>query len=231
MARKRPTLRVLDLCSGTGSIWIAIKRIFGKDFDIEYVSVDNVLKFDPTFCVDIRKWDFKKDLVERFGKGGLLFDIIWSSPPCTHYSLAKSVGVRDFKTADAIVKACWKIIHELDPPRWFMENPSTGYLHKRPFMKKYVRYIKECCYCRYGRDFKKPTHIWTNVGCEFKTCDNDTPCKWKRANNTHPVASQGGPNVMANNGLNSGISRNKAYEIPIGLLRELFTCPELMKEA
>jgi site-specific DNA-cytosine methylase len=222
---------VLDLCSGTKSIGKAIKRIFVQEYEVVYVSVDSENESHPTFCVDIRKWDFGKELTEKYGKS-VRFDIIWASPPCTEYSLAKSTGVRDFKTADAIVKKCLEIIGALKPRKWYMENPSTGHLHKRAFMRSQEGFKNKCCYCRYGRAFKKPTHIWTNVRCALKVCTTTTPCKWKSATNSHPLASQKGPNVTAGNGngngLTAGIKTIKAYEIPHSLLRELFTCEELL---
>lgn len=219
----RPVV-VLDLCAGTGSIGKSMRHIF-RGRDVTYISVDNEVRHKPTFVADVRTWDWKRDLAKHFDGRVPRFDIVWASPPCTEYSLAKSIGRRNFRLADSIVKACWNIIAELAPERWYMENPSTGYLKTRPFMARYAAYMHFCSYCRYGRDFKKPTNIWTNVDCELKECTRETPCKHKRLTNTHPVASQHSANYQSDTGLNSGIARFKAYQIPHGLLKELFSAP------
>ena len=47
-------MRVLVLCSGTGSVDRAFERI-----GWEVASVDWAKKFRPTVCVDVMQWDYK----------------------------------------------------------------------------------------------------------------------------------------------------------------------------
>ena len=82
-------MRVLELFSGTRSI--------GKCCDaigFESVSVDLILPADHQ--VNILDFDYKQYPIDHF-------DIVWSSPPCTEYSKAKTRGVRDIEGANKIV--------------------------------------------------------------------------------------------------------------------------------
>ena len=54
-------MRVLDLCSGTESIRRSLEAMLPPG-ELVYVSVDNVPKFAPTYCVDILTWDFEAAL-------------------------------------------------------------------------------------------------------------------------------------------------------------------------
>jgi hypothetical protein len=206
-------LRVLDLCCGTKSLYGALLEMYGAD-GFEYTSLDFDPRFRPTHCADIRTWDYKTAL---FGQH---FDVVWASPPCTHYSFAKTIGRRDFETADGIVKSCLEIIRYLQPSRWFLENPGTGHLHRRAFMADYLAQRHSVCYCRYGTPYKKLTHIWTNRDdLNLLVCNKATPCEHKRLTGTHPMTCQAGSRVSHEQG---GVRKEVAYEIPIGLLRELF---------
>ena len=206
-------LHVLDLCAGTESVRRSLELIYGAD-NLHYTSVDNMPKFNPTHCTDIRTWDFRSAL------DGQHFDVVWASPPCREYSRAKTIGRRDYDTADGIVRSCWEIIEFVKPARWFMENPATGYLHRRPFMAEYDHLKNTCCYCRYGRDFKKPTHIWSNrADLHLLTCCKATPCEHKRLTNKHPFCSQTGSRAGVAFG---GVKAEIAYEIPQALIQALF---------
>lgn len=168
------SMRILDLCAGTQSI----KRALSKKHEI--ISVDIDQKTNPSICTDILQWDYKKS----FPKG--YFDVIWASPPCTEYSSAKSIGVRNLKLADTIVKRCLSIIDYLQPRKWFLENPGgAGLLHKRPFMKKLNKFKNGCCYCKYGHPFRKRTDIWSNQTLILEMCYASTPCTFLKKYGKH----------------------------------------------
>jgi hypothetical protein len=114
-------------------------------------------------------------------------EVIWASPPCTHFSVA-SIGrnwtkvgkERIPKTAGAeeaiaIVKKTLTLIGELRPRYWFIENPR-GMLRSLPLMEPYIR--RTVTYCQYGDTRMKPTDIWTNC-LEWRPkppCRNGDPC-------------------------------------------------------
>ena len=54
------------------------------------------------------------------------FDVIWSSPPCTEYSKAKTTGIRKIEYANSIVLKTIEIINYLNPKSFIIENPRTG---------------------------------------------------------------------------------------------------------
>lgn len=95
-------------------------------------------------------------------------DMIWTSPPCTSFSVA-SIGhhwnkdntpkTEKAELGVAIVKKTIDIIEQLQPKYWFIENPR-GKLRKLNFMQDFPR--KTVTYCSYGDMRMKPTDIWTN---------------------------------------------------------------------
>ena len=52
--------------------------------------------------------------------------MIWSSPPCAEYSIAKQTGVRKIEEANRIVMKTIEIIEYFSPRIWFIENRQTG---------------------------------------------------------------------------------------------------------
>jgi site-specific DNA-cytosine methylase len=208
-------MRILDLCAGNKSVSNAMTHIVGNT---RVTTVDVDPRLNPDICVDIRKWDYKA----VFKPGD--FDIVWASPPCTHYSRAKTVGERDFRTYDAIAKKCFEVIEYLRPNCWFVENPGKGGLmDKRPFMKRFEKYKHECCYCKYGKPYKKPTNIWTNVrDLRLSVCNKDTPCRYYKIHKKHKNTVQSGaPSNRPH--LYESVTTNikDRYSVPYNLIKNL----------
>ena len=98
-------MNLLELFSGTGSVG----RI-ARDLGFNVISLD--LK-NADIHTDILKWDYK-----QFDRNH--FDVIWSSPPCTEYSRAKTTGVRKIDYANSIVLKTLEIIDYFKPRYWFI---------------------------------------------------------------------------------------------------------------
>lgn len=142
-------MRLLELFCGTKSI----SKVFNKRGFKTY-SLDILKKYEPDEIANILDFNYKKFKPHYF-------NVIWASPPCTEYSIAKTRGVRNIKQANKFVKRTLKIIEYLKPDFYFIENPRTGYLKEQPFMKN-LKYF-DVDYCRYGFKNKKPTRIWSNL--------------------------------------------------------------------
>lgn len=155
---------ILELFSGTQSISKVFEQNGYKAFTIE----------NHSYFKDITSWQADiltitaEEILERMGERPR---IIWASPPCTAFSVASishhwQGGLRAYepKTEAArlsieLVKHTIKLIKELNPVYWFIENPR-GILRKMPFMEELPRYT--VWYCTYGDKRAKPTDLWTN---------------------------------------------------------------------
>ena len=104
------------IISGSGPI--------GKEFTGEVVSVD--IEGNPTHKVDIFDWDYTV-YPQKY------FDIVWASPPCVQYSMARTKAKlpRDLEGADRLVQRALNLIDYFAPRFWFIENPWTSLLRKR----------------------------------------------------------------------------------------------------
>lgn len=204
--------RALVLYSGTKSVERALRRVWP---DILITSVDISPDYSPDFCVDVTEWDFYRDLAP-LGQ----FDLVWASPPCTQYSRARQSS-RDLCSADTCVQAAFNIIDYLQPACFFVENPASGLLTKRPFMAPYAPYKKHCTYCRYGTDYRKATFIWTNTNVCLKTCGPDDPCDNFRRLGHHPVSAQKGPSRLASGHRAQGCPTSTLWHVPERLVFDL----------
>ena len=172
-------MKVLELFAGTRSIGKEFEKkgheVYSIDFDEQHENID--------WYTDIMNVT-SKDIIERFGKP----DIIWASPDCTSYSIAaishhrereesgNLKGKSDYAIfSDKLNIHVHKLIEELSPKYWFIENPR-GAMRKMDFMKGKPRYT--VTYCQYGDTRMKPTDIWTNHHSpNFKPmCKNGDPC-------------------------------------------------------
>ena len=140
-------MRVLELFSGTGSVGNVCKRL-----GCEVVSLDRDM--DADIRTDIMDWDYR-----TYPPG--YFDVIWSSPPCTEYSRAKTVGVRKLDDANSVVKRTLEIIDYLQPTYWMMENPQSGLLKDQSVVLG--RPYNDLDYCKYGVPYRKRIRLWNNI--------------------------------------------------------------------
>lgn len=183
-------IQLLDVCCGTGTLskWAAEFNESQNIYKVEVTSIDilpRIRGYEPTLVRDVVTWDFASELQQ----GG--YDMIWASPPCTQYSIAKSIGQRDLEGADKIVKACMNIIEHVQPVTWVIENPATGHLRTRDFMRGLP--YADADLCQYGVPYKKPTRLWNNF-CDdihLKRCDRST-CP-SVANGRHIIQVGGDP--------------------------------------
>jgi len=166
---------------------------------------------DADIRMDIMDWDYR-----TYAPG--YFDVIWSSPPCTEYSRAKTVGVRKLDDANSVVRKTLEIIDYLQPTYWMMENPQSGLLKDQSVVLG--RPYNDLDYCKYGMPYRKRTRLWNNIEawtpkplCR-KDCDH-------MCGNRHEQSAQQTPHRH----LASVRRRYRArdlYRVPEALIEELF---------
>ncbi len=179
-------MKVLELFAGTRSIGKAFEarghEVFSIEWDKDFKNID--------MYADIGQLK-ANDILERFGQP----DVIWASPDCTTFSVAAiskhrrknpETGSLDpiseyAKFCDDVDQNVLKLIRELKPKYFFIENPRGG-MRKMSWMQGIPRYT--VTYCQYTLDLPleqrrmKPTDIWTNhPDPKFKPpCKNGDPC-------------------------------------------------------
>ena len=177
-------MKVLELFAGTRSVGNAFEEagdeVYSVDWDKSFAGID--------WHTDIGKI-VANDILTRFGRP----DVIWASPDCTTFSIAAISHHRTkgndgllypkseyAKKCDEVDKNVVRLIEELKPKYWFIENPRGG-MRKSTFMQKYNKYSYTITYCQYGDTRMKPTDIWTNhPNPKFKPmCRNGAPCHEK----------------------------------------------------
>ena len=87
-------------------------------------------KCSPDMCADLMTWEYTDFVLEPP-------DFIWMSPPCTHYSIARTNAKtpRNLEGSNAILQSCLNIISFWRPKYWVIENPQSGLLKTREVMQ------------------------------------------------------------------------------------------------
>ena len=217
-------MRVLELFSGTGSVGKCCKEL---GWDV--VSVDLLLPADHQ--VDIMDFDYKQYPKDNF-------DIVWASPPCTSFSILQCSWLgrhklvngekvifteeqrqKDMLEGDKLVLKTLEIINYFNPELWFLENPQSGKLKDRVYMKDIPYYDVD--YCKYSDwGYRKRTRIWTNKK-DWKNLLCKKDCGYimdgKHQNNL-------GNDVFKKNGVrvSKNYSQQQKYRIPEALIYSLF---------
>ena len=124
-------MKVLELFAGTRSIGKAFEarghEVYSVEWDKEFPNID--------LYEDIGKLT-AQDILDKFGRP----DVIWASPDCTTFSVAaiSRHRRRDPKTGtlhpisdyakfcDAVDQNMLKLIRDLQPTFYFIENPRGG---------------------------------------------------------------------------------------------------------
>ena len=173
-------MKILELFAGTRSIGQAFEarghEVFSVEWDKDFENIDLYADIGQLTAADI---------LGRFGQP----DVIWASPDCTTFSVAaisyhrklnkqtKSLDpITEYaRFCDAVDQNMLRLIRELDPTFYFIENPRGG-MRKMEWMQGLPRYT--VTYCQYGETRMKPTDIWTNhPDPQFKPpCKNGDPC-------------------------------------------------------
>jgi C-5 cytosine-specific DNA methylase len=198
-------MKLLELFSGTGSV-----GNYARILNIDVTSLDRDLPAD--IQIDIMDWDYRTAYEPHH------FDIIWASPPCTEYSVAKTVGVRDIEGSNKVVQRTLDIIEYLHPKFWIIENPQTGKLKEQLMM--YGLPYDDVDYCKYGMPYRKRTRLWNNI-------DEWTPrplCK-RDCNSMNETRTR--HNEIAQRGPGKAHSENRQrltqlYAVPNQLIIEIF---------
>lgn len=173
-------MKVLELFAGTRSIGKAFEKREHEVFSVEWdEKFENINLYADIGTITA------EDIIEKFGKP----DVIWASPDCATFSIAAISHhrvknpitgsldpVSDYaKFCDHVDRNVLKLIRELQPKYWFIENPRGG-MRKMDWMSGLPRYT--VTYCQYGDTRMKPTDIWTNhPNPNFKPmCKNGDSC-------------------------------------------------------
>lgn len=147
----------LELCCGTKSFSkVAVKLGYHT------TTVDIDAKFQPDICVDILDFD-PSPYVNKI-------DVLWMSPPCTEFSLTKTTKTRNITSGVNLVKRCKEILKIIKPKYYVFENP-VGFLNKLGLLDEFPK--KTVSYCKYGFNYRKSTHLWTNIDFKAKVCAHD----------------------------------------------------------
>ena len=203
--------KLLELYCGTKSV--------GKVFENagwEVVSVDLEPRFKPTLCMSVLDIE-----LDRWEPG--TFAMIWSSPPCTLYSKARTTGEKvDMEASNLLVLHTVNLIRALKPKFWGIENPLLSSIWLLECLK-YLPFVRTS-YCKYAPEwlYRKNTRIATNLAQAMwrpKFCHYDclalVPGKRR-----HIATAQRGPARPGD----KSFSQEKLYRVPPKLIQEMLDC-------
>jgi len=178
-------MNILILFSGTKSFSKVLEK--NKNNIIRTLDIDNY--FNPTYNIDILKWDYKNDLKD------FKVDYLHSSPVCKSFTHLQNCNrfikskptLKDgFILIDKTIEIIKWIQKEQNPKLKFtIENPKTKYTLNYEPLKNYKYCITS--YCQYGYLYKKDTIFWYD-GFNLilkERCNNKNICFSKSITNSN----------------------------------------------
>lgn len=208
-------MKILELFKGTGSI----TKYYKNNKEIEIISLDILSKYEPTICLDIMEFNYKKYKIGEF-------DIIWASPECKIFSKLQYTHIRKngkWKNKEELeleqskhscyINRTLEIIDYLKPKYYFVENPLYSSIWKFIDNEKWNLYVI-VDYCQFGTIYKKPTKILTN-----KKLDN-VRCK-KKGSHDFKLGVGSGGSVLYKSKKPDKTKLDERYRVPSLLLKYL----------
>jgi len=136
---------MLDLFSGLGGASSAMRE---RGWDV--ITVDNNPEFNPDYLADITSWSWDGDRP----------DLVWASPPCIEFARESMPWSRTGnKPSMTLVNAAKRIINEVKPRYWIIENVRGAI----PYLGRY-------------RDKIGPFYLWGH----FPQIGNVNTDGWKK---------------------------------------------------
>ena len=180
-------MNCLILFSGTRSFEKVLEPKGIKCYGVDICPI-----FNPHFCVDVLKWNFREDLKD------IKIDYLHASPVCKEFTMLKNGNfTRDLNLGMSLVERTLEIlawlIHRNPYLIYTIENPR-GLMRKLPEMTQFRRTTTS--YCMYGYPYMKPTDFWYGgfdlvlKMCSLRNKKGGYPdaCKFRKDNNmNHPV--------------------------------------------
>ena len=174
---RKTVLRVLEICSGSGSVSTAAAKEAREHFgieDVEIFSVDGKPGTNASRVVDLLTYDWENDeLLNKFRHEREEEEVRYvyyahASPPCGPYSAMSyptqgPLSQRDLRWGDSVAQRCLELMHWFQPDYWTVESKGPPGLDTRPFMRAMNPLRCSVNSCRYGWNRGKSTSIWTNV--------------------------------------------------------------------
>lgn len=219
-SKKQAQPRLLELFAGSRSVGKEAQKL-----NMEVVSVD-IEPFDGITAVGDIMAMSSADFCGPWS-------VVWASPPCTRFSILgmnhywrKTGGFffprnKKAKESIALVKHTLRIIRELHPAHWYVENP-VGILRKMKFMQ-HLPIRRTVTYCQYGDTRMKPTDIWTNnlVWAPRPRCKNGDTCHAANPRHQNGESSTGSTMKLADAYARSQIPAQLCREILLSSLSEI----------
>lgn len=172
-------MRVLDLFSGQRGWSAAFTQ---RGHEVVTVELNRKLQHNTLFDPNAIMGDITVMTAADFPGQ---WDIILASPPCQCFSVAsigrywESSGVPrtdEARRAQELVGHTLRLIRELKPRAWVMENPRAM-LRKLPVVQGLHR--ETITFCQYGENRQKPTDLWGEFPRHLKlrpACPPRSPC-------------------------------------------------------
>jgi len=169
-------MQTIELFAGTRSFSGVAKSLGYDTFTTDYEEIDGQDLVADICTLSAKDFPYQPDM-------------LWASPPCEGFSVAAighnwTGGYRGYKPKSEsarrsidLVNEALRLIDELKPKWWFIENPR-GLLRKLDLIPTEGVTRHTVTYCQYGDTRMKPTDIWTNATwwTPRKMCKNGDTC-------------------------------------------------------